>query len=88
MIKQNVIKGWITTIVGTATMVVTLVLVFTKAIDFVWEGTAGLIVGCLLLMAPKTIEKKVSDAIRYVGGRGSVSPTSEDQDLPLDKPQD
>lgn len=64
MLKQNIVKGWITTIIGTITMILTLFLIFTKVIDFMWEGIAGLSIGCILVMAPKTIEKKVSELIR------------------------
>lgn len=78
-IKENVIKGWITTVIGTATMILSLVLVFTRVIDFMWEGTTGLVIGCLLLMAPKTIEKKVSDAIRYMAGRSKIPDSCQEE---------
>ena len=63
---RNVLGGWITTIIGTATMVVTLFLVYKGTFTFVWEGIGGLIIGCVLLLAPETIEKKVSDAISVI----------------------
>jgi hypothetical protein len=63
---RNVLGGWITTLVGTATMVVTLFLVYKGTFTFVWEGIGGLIIGCVLLIAPETIEKKVSDAISVI----------------------
>ena len=58
MIKRNVIKGWITSVVGVLTMVITLLLIFTNQIDFVWDGIGGLGIGTVLLMAPQTIEKQ------------------------------
>lgn len=58
MIKGNLIKGWITSIIGIITMIVSLLLVFTGQIDFVWDGVAGLSIGTVLLMAPQTIEKQ------------------------------
>ncbi|GEM_PF-2579271 len=55
-VQTNIVKGWITSIVGTITMVITLVLIWTKDIDFVWQGVAGLITGSILLLAPGAIE--------------------------------
>lgn len=69
-LKANVIKGWITSMIGVATMVITLILVYTKAIDFVWSGIGGLVTGCVLLLAPKTVERKVSEFLGNRGGNG------------------
>lgn len=86
MVKQNVIKGWITTIIGTATMVLTLILIFTQVIDFVWEGIGGLVVGSILLMAPQTIEKKVTLGLKMWGLRsGGVAEQPQDPVPPADK---
>lgn len=60
---KNILKGWITSLIGTAAMVISLFLVYRGTITFVWEGIGGLVIGCVLLIAPHTIEKKVSDAI-------------------------
>lgn len=76
-LEQNVVKGWITTVIGTITMLLTLFLVFTGEFDFVWEGIGGLAIGTILLLAPKTIEKKVSEAIKAWGGRDSGSATTQ-----------
>ncbi len=60
---DNIIKGWVTTLIGTATMIVSLILVWRGVIDFIWEGVGGLTIGCVLLLAPRTVEKKVSQVI-------------------------
>lgn len=60
---KNILKGWITSLVGTAAMVISLVLVYKGSLTFVWEGIGGLTAGAVLLLAPQTIEKKVSAAI-------------------------
>lgn len=71
IIHRNVISGWATTIVGIATMIISLVLVWQKVFDFVWEGIGGLTIGTVLLMAPKTIEKAIIEGIRAWGKRGN-----------------
>lgn len=71
-IRENVVKGWVTSVIGLITMIVTIILVYREVIDFTWDGVVGLVIGSLLLMAPKTIEKKVSEAIGAWGGK-SVS---------------
>lgn len=70
MLKKNVLKGWITSIIGVITMVLTLVLVFCDQIDFVWDGVAGLSIGTILLMAPQTIEKYFVRLFGAMSGRG------------------
>jgi hypothetical protein len=73
---RNVLSGWVTTLIGTATMVVTLFLVYKGTFTFVWEGIGGLIIGCVLLIAPETIEKKVSDAISVI-----IKKNNQQQDI-------
>lgn len=70
-IKQNVIKGVITSIVGSLLMLATLFLWFLGLIPLVWEGTVGLVLGCILLLAPRSIEKKLSEAIKAWGGKNN-----------------
>lgn len=71
---KNILDAWITTIIGTATMILTLVLLLTKDIGFVWEGIGGLVIGTILLIAPKTVEGLVRRGIDAWGKRGE-SPT-------------
>lgn len=71
-IRENVVKGWVTSVIGLITMIVTIILVYREVIDFTWDGVVGLVIGALLVMSPKTIEKKVSEAIGAWGGK-SVS---------------
>ena len=70
-IQRNVISGWATTIIGIVAMVISLILVWQKVFDFVWEGIGGLSIGTVLLMAPRTIEKAIIEAIRAWGKRGN-----------------
>lgn len=72
-IKLNIIKGWITTIIGMAAMIITLILVWQQVFDFVWEGIGGLVIGALLLLAPRTIEKKISEIIKAWGQKNNNS---------------
>ncbi len=72
-IKSNIIKGYITSGIGTIILLMTVFFLFTKQIFFIWEGIAGLTMGTILLMAPRTIEKKTSELIK---AWGSKSPTS------------
>lgn len=71
LIQRNVISGWATTIIGIVTMIISLVLVWQKVFDFVWEGIGGLAMGTILLIAPKTIEKAIIEGIRAWGKRGN-----------------
>lgn len=71
---KNILKGWITSLVGTATMVISLFLVYRGTITFIWEGIGGLIVGCLLLVAPQTVEKKISEAISAFSKNNNQQP--------------
>lgn len=70
-ITQNIIKGFITSAIGLTTMVVTLFLVFTKSMDFVWSGVAGLGIGCVLLLAPDTIVKSFGNLIDRMRGKSN-----------------
>lgn len=71
---KNIVSGWITTLIGTATMIITLFLVYKGTITFIWEGIGGLIVGCLLLVAPQTVEKKISEAISAFSKNNNQQP--------------
>lgn len=66
-VTKNIVKGIITSSIGVATMVITLFLIFTKSMDFVWGGLAGLTMGTILLLAPDTLVKKLGDVIRAIG---------------------
>lgn len=72
---KNVVKGLITSTVGLATMIVTLFLIFTGSMDFVWSGVAGLAIGCVLLLAPDTIVKKFGDLLSNISGKSISSNT-------------
>lgn len=76
MLKGNIIKGWITSIVGVITMITTLLLVFTSQIDFIWNGIAGLSIGTILLMAPQTIEKQFIKLFGIMKGKNQVDDSS------------
>lgn len=68
---RNIISGWATTIVGIVTMIITLVLVWQKVFDFVWEGVAGLSIGTILLVTPRAVERAIIELIRSWGKRGN-----------------
>lgn len=71
--KKNMVKGWITSIIGIATMCLTLFLIYNSTISFIWEGIGGLVIGTILLLAPQTIEKKISQVINKWTGDTSGS---------------
>lgn len=78
MLKKNVIKGWITSIIGITAMVITLILVYLDKMDFLWDGIAGLSIGTILLMAPQTIEKYFIDLFSKFTGKSSSKNTRQD----------
>lgn len=54
---KSVFDAWVTTILGLVTMAITLILVWQRVFDFVWEGIGGLTIGVILVLAPRTIER-------------------------------
>jgi hypothetical protein len=62
-------------------MIITLALLWKGSIDFIWEGVGGLTMGAILLLAPKTIEKKVAQAIDRFGGNVNVQVSSPEQNV-------
>lgn len=97
-LKVNIIKGFITSLIGVVTMLITLLLVFMGDMDFIWNGIAGIAIGCTLLLAPQTIEKKFSEII-ITATSSSKPKASADEDSTeddtkkddfdeLDKPKD
>lgn len=69
MLKGNMIKGWLTSILGVLFIAAALFLWFIGVIDLVWDGVAAIILGVILLYAPRTIEKKLSEVIKAWGGK-------------------
>lgn len=81
---KNMIDSWVTTLLGVATIVLTLVLIYRGTFDFLWEGVAGLVTGSILIVAPKTIEQKLSEFIRAWGGKASEASSSTEKTTLLD----
>lgn len=81
-LKRNAIQGWATTIVGLITMGITLYLIFTGQMVFMWNGVLGLSIGSILVMAPRTIEKLAMAAIKKVGFASSKEDCSTTPDNP------
>lgn len=69
MLKGNVIKGWITSIIGSLLLLSTLFLWFFGVIHLIWEGLAGFAMGTILLLAPRTIENNVPKLIDAIGNK-------------------
>lgn len=59
---QNIIKGWITTLIGTAIIIVAVVMIYTSTLPFYWEGAGLILTGAILLIAPDKISG-ITDAI-------------------------
>jgi len=70
-LQENIIKGWISTLIGVITMALTLILVWQRVFDFVWEGIAGLIIGVILIFSPQHIIRVVLEGFRAWGKRGN-----------------
>jgi hypothetical protein len=70
-IKQNIVKGWITSLVGITLMVASLTLWITGVIPIKWDATIGIALGTILLLAPNKIEKLAGSAIKGWGGNNN-----------------
>jgi len=76
--KPNVIKGWISSIIGILVLISTVLLIFISEIPFIWEGIAGFVMGTLLLYAPRSIEKFVE---KWLGvNKPEITKTEEKQE--------
>jgi len=74
----NVIKGWISSLIGILVLLATLLLVFASAIPFIWEGIAGFVMGTILLYTPRSIEKFVE---KWLGiNKPEITKTEEKQE--------
>lgn len=81
---KNITKGWITSLVGVLSMVITLIMIWKGNMDFVWDGVAGLTIGTTLLLAPKTVEQAFTNFISKFSGNAQV----KQQNIPEDpKPE-
>lgn len=60
-IRKNIFKSLVTTLLGVAVVLVTLLLVFTGTMDWIWNGIAGVVIGTVLILAPDTLVTKVSE---------------------------
>lgn len=65
---SNILKGWLTTIVGLIAIVITLVGIYLGKIDWVWNGLAGVTVGVVLILSPQTLEQKFLDILNKLTG--------------------
>lgn len=74
--KSNIFKSIITTILGVATVIVTLILIFVGTIGFIWEGIAGLVIGTLLIISPDTIVTNTGVFIGRFTKKGNDEPNS------------
>lgn len=68
-IRDNVVKNWISTILGVATMIVTLYLVYTGQIVFMWNGAIGIGLGATLVFAD--VKSVIMAVIKKCGLSGS-----------------
>ena len=76
---KNIIDGVVTTLVGTGVMVMTVIMLWTGKISFMWEGVLGLVVGCILLIAPRDITKLIGDYFKS---------KKDGEDIPPNPPRD
>lgn len=60
---KNVIKGWVTSLLGVAICYLTYVEIKEGAFSFVWEGLAGFGLGITLILAPDDFVKILKDLV-------------------------
>lgn len=83
-VKRNIFKGIITTIIGIVTMLISLQLLYSAKIDFVWSGLAGLAIGTVLLLAPdQIITNFVEIAGKFTTTKRKESDDDTDTDLDI-----
>lgn len=68
--KSNIIKGWVTSIIGVGILLMTFLMLFIGEIKFLWEGIAGICAGVILLYTPRSIEKFID---KWVSGGSNTN---------------
>lgn len=58
---KNIYDSVVTTIIGTAIMSTTGIMIWTGRIGWVWEGGVGMLVGLILLIAPDKVPSLIRD---------------------------
>jgi hypothetical protein len=84
-LKRNAVNGWLTTILGTITVLFTLYMIYKGSLDFVWDGIIALTVGSILIVAPKTIESYLKAFVTKFTG---ITPVKDNDDLDEPKLKD
>jgi len=74
----NILKGWITSIIGVILLIVSVVLIVDGRLPVVWEGIGLICMAVILLYAPQTIEKFIMHWVK--GGNANVTPRTPDND--------
>lgn len=62
-LKNNIFKSIITSVLGIIIVLVTVLLVFTGTMDWIWNGIAGCVIGAALIVSPDSLVEKISDFI-------------------------
>lgn len=61
---SNILKGWLTTVLGLFILFLVSRSLYNHSITFVWDGIAGIVIGVVLLVAkPTFLEEKFNDLI-------------------------
>jgi hypothetical protein len=71
---SNVIKGWITSIIGVIVYVVTLLMIYNAKLNWYWEGIGAMAFGTILLLAPQTIEKWLNKIVNSKTRKNEINP--------------
>ena len=61
---KNIIKGWVTSLLGIAVCYLTYVEIKEGSFSFVWEGLSGFGLGVTLLLAPDDFIKILKDLVK------------------------
>lgn len=54
-ILQNLVKGWITTVIGTVIIIVAVTLIVQDVMPLYWDGAGMMLIGAIFLVVPDKI---------------------------------
>lgn len=75
---KNIVDGVATTMAGLLVLGLTIAMLWTSRISFVWEGIAGLASGTILLLSPKDVIKLLKGYIKAWGSKSSFDVPTND----------
>lgn len=77
-LRSNIIRGWLTTVIGLVIVGFVLIATWQRILDFDWKVFSMTAFGALLVISPQSFEKKLSEVIRAWGSKSSRSNDDND----------